>query len=306
MAITPALAGPYDYGTVVVRVALNIDPLDAHVVADSEAVPQVIGGVPIRMREIRVKIDRERFMLNPTNCSPLSVASQGIGDQGTVANFSSYFHVDNCASLPFAPRMTIAQVGGRKFTDRAKDPSVRFDLRTNSGDANLRSATVTLPRAFEIDQRHLGNICSKTELEPGHCAGRQPIGTVRDETPLLEKPLQGLAYAVSGYGNLPHVAFVLGGQVTVIPQGESVTVGPGRLRTTVPLIPDVPIGHFQLTLFGGKQGYLTNTQSLCAHQPAANVEFTGQNGKVTSRRVVLKTGCSSKAKRRRAGRRSSH
>jgi hypothetical protein len=301
VAVTPALAGPYDYGTVVVRVALQIDPLDAHVVADSEAVPQVIGGIPIRMRQIRVKIDRERFMINPTNCSPLSVASQGIGDQGTIASFSSYFHVDNCASLPFAPRMTIAQVGGRKFTDRAKDPSVRFDLKANAGDANLRSATVTLPRAFEIDQRHLGNICSKTELEPGHCAGRQPIGTVRDETPLLEKPLQGLAYAVSGYGNLPHVAFILGGQVTVIPQGESVTVGPGRLRTTVPLIPDVPIGHFQLTLFGGKQGYLTNTQSLCSHQPAANVEFTGQNGKVTSRRVVLKTACSSKAKHRRAG-----
>ena len=31
VAITPALAGPYDYGTVVVRVALHIDPLDAHV-----------------------------------------------------------------------------------------------------------------------------------------------------------------------------------------------------------------------------------------------------------------------------------
>ena len=39
VAITPALAGPYDYGTVVVRVALHIDPLDAHVVADSETVP---------------------------------------------------------------------------------------------------------------------------------------------------------------------------------------------------------------------------------------------------------------------------
>ena len=39
VAITPALAGPYDYGTVVVRVALHVDPLDAHVVADSETVP---------------------------------------------------------------------------------------------------------------------------------------------------------------------------------------------------------------------------------------------------------------------------
>jgi hypothetical protein len=220
-----------------------------------------------------------------------------------VAGFSSYFHVDNCASLRFAPKMTIAQLGGHKFTSRAKNPSVRFDLRTNAGDANLRSVTVTLPRAFEIDQRHLGNICSRTELASTNCAGRQPIGTVKDETPLLEKPLQGLAYAVSGYGQLPHVAFILGGQVTVIPQAESVTVGPGRLRTTVPVIPDVPIGHFQLTLFGGKQGYLTNTQSLCSRAPAASVEFSGQNGKHTTQRVALKTACPSKPKHARKGRR---
>ena len=55
--ITPALAGPYDYGTVVVRVALHIDPLDAHVVADSETVPEIIGGIPLRIRSIQVNID---------------------------------------------------------------------------------------------------------------------------------------------------------------------------------------------------------------------------------------------------------
>src|SRR5262249_19958006 len=60
-AISPALAGPYDYGTVVVRVALHIDPTDAHVIADSETVPSIIGGIPIRMREIRVNIDKPNF-----------------------------------------------------------------------------------------------------------------------------------------------------------------------------------------------------------------------------------------------------
>ena len=56
-AITPALAGPYDYGTVVVRVALHVDPFDAHVIADSETVPAIIGGIPIRMRSIQVNIN---------------------------------------------------------------------------------------------------------------------------------------------------------------------------------------------------------------------------------------------------------
>ena len=176
VAITPALAGPYDYGTVVVRVALHIDPLDAHVIADSETVPEIIGGIPIRMRSIQVNINKPNFMINPTNCSPFSVASEGVGDQGTAVAFSSYFHAVNCAALRFAPKMSITQLGGHKATARSKDPSLAIELNTRPGDANIKSLSVTLPKAFEIDQRHLGNICDRTELASDQCAGRQPIG----------------------------------------------------------------------------------------------------------------------------------
>ncbi len=62
---------------------------------------------------------------------------------------------------------------------------------------------------------------------------------------------------------MPHVVFILGGQVTVMPEGESTSIAGGKLKTVIPTVPDVPIGHFRLTLFGGKQGYLENTQSLC-------------------------------------------
>jgi hypothetical protein len=95
-AITPAVAGPYDYGNVVVRVALHVDPLTAQVTAVSDTLPQIIGGVPIRMRSIEVGINRQNFTINPTNCDPHSVASQGIGDQGTITDFTSYFQVVNC------------------------------------------------------------------------------------------------------------------------------------------------------------------------------------------------------------------
>jgi hypothetical protein len=296
VAITPALAGPYDYGVVVVRVAINVDPLDAHVIADSETVPEIIGGIPIRMREIQVNIDRPNFMINPTNCSQFAVASEGIGDQGTAAGFSSPFAAVNCVTLPFKPHMTITQLGGHKSTGRGKDPSIRFDLRTRPGDANIESLALTLPNALEIDQNHLGNICAKSELLATHCAGRQSIGTVKDETPLLEKPLEGLAYAVSGYKGLPHVALILGGQVTVIPQAESQTIGNGRLRTTVPVVPDVPVGHFQLTLYGKGQGYLTNTRSLCAHA-STTVQYTAQNGTTLSQTAPIKAGCGASHRR---------
>ena len=288
----------------VVRVALHIDPQDAHVIADSEAMPEIIGGIPIRMREIRVNINREHFMINPTNCSPFTVGSEGIGNQGTAVAFASPFQAVNCFSLPFAPRMSITQLGGHKATARSKDPSLAIELNTRPGDANIKSVAVTLPKAFEIDQRHLGNICDRSELASDRCAGRQPIGEATTTTPLLEKPLKGPVYAVSGYGLLPHLAFILGGQVMLTPEAESSTLGQtGRLKTVVPVVPDAPIGNFRFTLFGGSQGYLANTQNLCSLPITTTIQFTAQNGKTETQQVKAKTACKAKKTKRRSRRR---
>ena len=290
-AITPALAGPYDYGVVVVRVALHVDTLTAQVTAASDTVPAIIGGIPIRMRSIQVNIDKPEFTINPTNCSPFTVDSQGIGDQGTVTDFSSYFQVVDCAKLPFEPKMTVRQIGGRKSTRRSSNPSLRFDLRTRKGDANIKSMTVTLSNAFEIDQRHLGNICSERELAEKQCAGRTPIGRASTKTPLLDQPLSGPVYAVSGSGGLPRLAFVLNGQVTIIPRAETRSTSDGRLRTTVPVVPDAPVGHFRFIVFGGKAGYLVNTRDICANIPVTRVSYVGQNGKTRSQKAPLKGPC---------------
>ena len=302
VAITPALAGPYDYGTVVVRVALHIDPLDAHVIADSETVPEIIGGIPLRMRSIQVNINRPNFMINPTNCSPLSVSSEGIGDQGTSASFSSYFQAANCAALPFGPTMSITQLGGREATARSKDPALAIELDTRAGDANIKSLSVTLPKAFEIDQRHLGNLCDRAELASDQCAGRQPIGEAITKTPLLEAPLKGPVYAVSGFGLLPHLAFILGGQVMLTPEAESSSVEDGRLKTVVPVVPDAPMGNFRFTLFGGARGYLSNTQSLCSEPTVSTVEFTGQNGRKMTQQVKTKAACKGKSGKKKVKR----
>ena len=302
VAITPALAGPYDYGNVVVRVALHIDPLDAHVVADSETVPSIIGGIPIRLRSIQVNIDKPNFMINPTNCHASSVTSEGIGDQGTAASFASKFQVVNCGTLPFKPRMSVRLLGGRKNSTRDKNPSLMFELNTRPGDANVKAISVTLSNAFEIDQAHLGSLCTEEELVATRCAGRQAIGEATTLTPLLEQPLSGPVYAVSGSGGLPRLAFLLGGQVNLVPRADTKTVSGGRLQTTVPVVPDAPIGRFRLTVFGGRHGYLANTRDLCKRRPGVGVSFIGQNGKAVTQSVKIRTACGSKAKRRRAHR----
>jgi hypothetical protein len=291
VAVTPALAGPYDYGVVVVRVALHVDPLTAQVFAASDTVPSIISGIPIRMRSIQVNIDRASFAINPTNCAPFTVASQGIGDQGTVTNFSSYFHAVNCASLGFKPKMRIKQLGGHKATKRAKNAGLLIDLWTRKGDANVKSISVTLASAFEIDQRHLGNICSEKELAEKQCAGRTPIGRATTMTPLLDQPLAGPVYAVSGSGGLPRLAFILNGQVNLVPRADTKTVKGGRLKTTVPVVPDAPIGHFRLNVFGGKTGYLINTRDICAHRPRITINYVGQNNRRHKQMVNVKARC---------------
>jgi hypothetical protein len=301
-AITPAVAGPYDYGNVVVRVALHVDPLTAQVTAVSDTLPQIIGGVPIRMRSIEVGINRQNFTINPTNCDPHSVASQGIGDQGTITDFTSYFQVVNCDALGFKPKMTVRLTSGRKSTARSKNPALRFDLRTRRQDANIKSISVTLPKAFAIDQRHLGNICSERELVERLCAGRTPIGMASTATPLLDQPLSGPAYAVSGSGGLPRLAFILDGQVKIVPRADTKSVK-GKLTTTVPVVPDAPIGHFRLTVFGGKSGYLVNTRNLCGGKAVTKIDYTAQNGKTLTQRARIKTGCGkSKARHKRHAR----
>jgi hypothetical protein len=109
-------------------------------------------------------------------------------------------------------------------------------------------------------------------------------------TPLLDAPLSGPAYAVSGFGKLPHVVFILRGQVTIMPEAESSSVG-GHLKTVVPVVPDAPIGHFRLTLFGGKHGYLINTRDLCTAPAVTEIQYTGQNGKTKTQKVAAKTAC---------------
>jgi hypothetical protein len=301
-AVTPALAGPYDYGTQVVRVALHVDPLTAQVRALSDTVPSIIGGIPIRMRSIQVNIDRPNFTINPTNCSAMTVDSQGIGDQGSIVDFSSYFHAVNCRALPFKPKMTVRQLGGRRTVNRSKNSPLQFDLRTRPGDANIKTLTVTLPTAYAIDQTHLGNICSERELATTQCVGRQPIGTATTTTPLLDQPLSGLAYAVSGGGGLPRLAFLLNGQVSLVPRAESMTDRKGRLRTTVPVVPDAPIGHFRLSLFGANQGYLINTRNLCQRPPLIDISYVSQNGKTREEKVRVRTGCPKASRNGRQGR----
>ena len=113
-AITPALAGPYDYGDGRGQGRPRRRP--DHRPGDRRS--------PNRCRRSSAASRSGCARSRSTSTGRTSrstrrtartftVDSQGIGDQGTLAAFSSPFHAVNCSALPFKPRMSITQLGGR-------------------------------------------------------------------------------------------------------------------------------------------------------------------------------------------------
>src|SRR5262249_43100875 len=65
VALAPAVAGPFDLGTVVSRIAIYLDPTSARVRAVSDPLPQLLDGVPVDLRSISLRADRPQFSRNP-------------------------------------------------------------------------------------------------------------------------------------------------------------------------------------------------------------------------------------------------
>jgi hypothetical protein len=68
------------------------------------------------------------------------------------------------------------------------------------------------------------------------------------------------------------------------------------------VVPDAPIGHFHLTVFGGKTGYLINTQDICARAPVTQISYMAQNGKARTEAVKVRACGKKKARAKRQAR----
>jgi hypothetical protein len=293
--VTPATAGPFDLGSVVVRVALLVDPATAQVEAVSDPIPHVFGGALVDVRSVRVTTDREGFQLNPTNCSPFSIDATlhgGGADPLDPAAFTGFpasapFQATECDRLGFAPKLYMRVFGG---TRRAKNPKLRATLVTRAGDANIGRSAVTLPRPFFLRQSSLAKICTRVQFAAHECPAKSIYGYATAESPLLDAPLKGPVYLRSSDNLLPDLVVALRGQVEIDLDGRIDQVRK-RMRTTFDVVPDVPVSKFSLTVRGGRKGLLENSVNLCARKYKVIAKFTAQNGKHANQRPKLRTPC---------------
>jgi hypothetical protein len=296
--ITPATAGPFDLGTVVVRVALLVDPKTARVTAITDPIPHVYGGALLDIRSVTVKVDRPQFALNPTNCSAFQFAGTlhgGGADPNNPAAFtsvavSSPFQAEGCDALGFKPKLTLRTFGA---TRRTKNPKLQATLQARPGDANISSAQVTLPKSLLLDQGAISQVCTRVQFAAESCPSSSVYGFAEATTPLLDGPLKGNVYLRSNPEHeLPDLVAALRGQVNVELSGTTDSVH-GRIRNTFAMVPDVPVTKFVLTIRGGKKfGLLVNSKDLCKHKWFSRADLTAQNGKsLTNKHLRLQTKC---------------
>jgi hypothetical protein len=300
--VTPAVAGPFDLGTVVVRVALNVNPLTAEIHAVSDPIPNVFGGVKLDVRSIAVNVDREKFMVNPTNCAKGATAGtvNGGGSNPAVSSaWSSYavnaaYQATGCSKLKFSPELHAKITGG---TTRAKNPKIRVVVQAKSGQANIQRTALNLPKSLFLDQSHIKTICTRVQLAANECPSGSVYGQAEASSPLLSQKLKGPVYMVSSKHKLPDLLANLKGQINIQLDGV-ISSQHGGLKTVFNETPDVPLKSFVLNMQGGKKSLLQNSQNLCKSQQLAILNIKGQNGKqIKTNKLRLNTAsCGSKKK----------
>jgi hypothetical protein len=286
VSITSAKVGPFDLGTVVIRFALEINPETAAVTVDAKAsdpIPHIIKGIVIHVRDIHVYVDRPNFMINPTNCNPLSFAATVDGAGADFTNpadqvpvtVTSPFQLANCQNLAFKPVFKVSTSGK---TSRANGASLAVKLTypnvgghsifATGGQANIAKVKVDLPKQLPSRLTTLQKACTAAQFNtnPAGCPAASVVGHAKAITPILPVPLEGPAYFVSHGGEaFPSLIIVLQGYgVTLHLVGSTFISKAGITSSTFKTVPDAPVGSFELTLPEGKYSALAANGNLCA------------------------------------------
>lgn len=295
----PAQAGPFDLGTVVNRAGIYVDPESATGTIQTDSLPQILEGVPITYRTVHVDVNRKKFTLNPTNCSPKQIKAIVTATTGATATPTAAFQATNCAKLRYRPKLKLSLKGA---TRRTGHPAVHAVLTQGKGQANTSRATVILPPSEFIDQDHINNPCTRVQFNAGHCPKLAVLGRAKAITPLLDEPLEGPVYFRSNGGEreLPDIVADLHGPIHVTLVGFVDAVHKkgsevSRIRTRFAEVPDAPVTRFTMNLFGGaKRGLLVNSRNLCLTNRRATISLRAQNGGARNANSRIATSCGKK------------
>jgi hypothetical protein len=295
VTITPALAGGtasdplFDLGTIVDRVALDIDRRSGALSARAGVPPRAIDGVPLRISDIRLVLDRPGFVRNPSRCARMAVTALVEGPAGGAAAPASGFRVGGCNRLDFRPKLRVGPVRGRAPGAR---PTVRAMLRAKPGEAGIAAARITLPASERLDRGRLRGGCEAAPFSSSGCPRAAIRGHATAWSALLGHRLSGLVYLRSRAGAQPELVLALGGE----PQLEVpalMQLRRGRVQLELSRLPDLQLTKLVVGLWGGRRGFLVNRRDLCEAPGETIARFVSDGGGVRVSRARFGSLCSS-------------
>ena len=308
--VTPAVAGPFNLGVVVVRAKLEVDPRTAAITVTTDepsspySIPTILKGIPLQIQHVNVTIDRPGFTFNPTNCNPQSVTGTIGSEESATSPVSVSFQVTNCAALSFQPKLTVTTGGHASKTDGSSLTfKIAYPKDAQGQDAWFKYAKFDIPKQLPARLTTIQQAClaATFEANPANCPKHSKIGEAVVHTPVLPVPLKGPVYFVSyGGAKFPDAVILLSGYgVNVRLTGETFINGKtGVTSATFPNTPDVPFESIEVTLptgeyseFGanlpGKGNY-----DFCGQKLVMPTRLKAQNGlEVTQNTPVGISGC---------------
>lgn len=297
----PAVAGPFNLGTVITRARINVGLYSGRVTASS-VLPTIVGGVPLRLKSVSISVNRPNFLLNPTSCGGLATDSTLLSSFGAAASVSSPLASSGCSGLQFRPSFS-ASSGAH--TSKANGASLETTITQGAHQANIRQVVVTLPKLLPSRLTTLQKACPATMFEtgmpPGSCPSTARVGSVAVSTPVLPGRLSGPAYLVShGGGAFPDLDLVLTGDgVEVVLVGHT-QITRGITTSTFESLPDVPITSAVVNLPTGPRSLLAANAALCGRTLTAPTTMVAQNGaRITRNTKIAVTGCAVRITARR-------
>jgi hypothetical protein len=292
--------GPFDLGEIVVRARLLFDEGTGQVTVDSDALPRVVRGIPLRVQTIGLDIDRPGFVVNPSSCMPKTVTAVIESTMETVTRPAARFSVGNCRKLRFGPRLSVALTDKRELREGGH-PGLRIGIDSASGGSNLRAADIRLPKLLRLDGGAVTAICSREQARDNRCPLDSKVGSAWGRTPLLSDPLGGSVYVVQPKGNgTPDLWAQVGSMGVSLRVRMETVVRRGYMIGKLVEVPDLSLATFTIQLASGKHGVLVTSRSPCLGKrprlmPTSGV-LIGHSGARRPVRTRLRSPCAKRTR----------
>jgi hypothetical protein len=275
-----AVAGPFNLGNVVIRSRILVNPANLALTIASDPAPQILAGIPLRLRSIAVTLNRPEFILNPTSCAAQTVAGTVTSPQGASVAVSSPFRVAECNALHFAPSVSASTQA--KASSQGEGASLDLNVASAGASvASMKAVSIILPSVLRPRLSTIQHACLPGAAPvQSACAAESIVGSAIVTTPVIPAPLSGSVYLVAHGGtSRPSLVMLLHGDgVDVELQGSLNISHSGSISASFETLPDVPLNTFNLELSRGRHSILGAVGNLCSKRLELPYDLTNQSG----------------------------